>query len=44
MLREMFLDFVFRSLTSIETSGQDEDNEVTPSGTIQEEEGQTKEP
>ncbi len=36
--------FIFGSSTSIEVLGQDEENEIGPSGTTQEEEMQIKEP
>ncbi len=39
-----FLDFVCGSPTSIETQGQDEENEVGLSGMVQKEEVQAKEP
>jgi hypothetical protein len=39
-----FPDFVCGNPTSIESLGQDEDNEVRPNGTIQKEEVQIEEP
>ncbi len=41
---KIFLDFVCGNPTSIETSNQDEENEIGPNGIIQEEEVHIKEP
>jgi hypothetical protein len=39
-----FPNFIFGSLTSVEVSGQDEENEARPNGITHEEEVQTEEP
>jgi hypothetical protein len=39
-----FPNFIYFNPTSIEVSGQDEETEVGPSGIVQEEEVQTKDP
>ncbi len=42
--QKKILEFIYGSPTSIKTSGQDEEIKIRPSGTIEEEEVQTKGP